>query len=268
MKDLKEKVKKIYEQRQLRLKKREGKLNQSLEGATPHTVLIATLKHRVYIERTLFVSAIVILSTFHGISLSETSKMAELIENKKIYLIPSYVDGPMTPRPNTLTDEQVFSFAEEYINNYTNINYDDIDVRKVYLERYMQPSLKARYKAEMVTRIPFWKKNRIDQVFSYGHIKDLKRTTEEITYKDSDGNDAKRHKTYYEVSVWGTVRKYVDGAITDPYEERVTMKFTTTSKKITNSWIFEVVDIERKTQKEIEEEKLVKKEIESVKKAM
>jgi hypothetical protein len=184
------------------------------------------------------------------------------LDKKEAYLVPSNLSNIMRVRANALSDDQIFEFAEDYINNFTNLNYEDADVRIRYLTRYMHPSLRATFKTQMLKRIPFWKSNHVDQVFSFGNIESLKRLKEPYSYKNENGEKVSKSKTFYLINVWGTVRKYVDGSLTETYQENIKMKFTTASIKNDRSWMFEVWDVDRKTLKEIEQEKIIRKEIE------
>lgn len=256
MNKLKEKIAKIYFLNQSK------ELEQAMQGAAPHTVVVATLKHRLFLERCFFAFIVLGIFSFLMVEIFQNRSLMKKLYLKESYLVPSNISNIMRVRANSLSDDQIFEFAEDYINNFTNLNYDDVDIRIRYLTRYMHPTLKARFKAEMSTRIPFWKANKIDQSFTFGHVESVKRVNETFSFKNEKGEKVEKTQTFFKVSIWGTLRKYVDGSLTDPYKERIFMKFTTTPIKQDTSWVFEVWEIERKTFEEIEQEKIAKKEME------
>jgi len=234
-------------------------LEETLRGASAYTVVTATLKYRLSIERKISAFVLLMVLSFLFIEISQNQSLIEKLNSKEAYLVPSNISNIMRVRANALSDDQIFEFAEDYIGNFTNLNYDDVEIRMRYLTRYMHPTLRSRFKTEMLTRIPFWKSNRIDQLFSFDNIKSLKRENERTSYEDESGKIIEKIRTFYKLEIWGTVKKYVDGRLTSTYREKIFMKFTTTSIKQDTSWMFEVWDIKRQTTKELEREKIVKK---------
>lgn len=215
--------------------------------APAHVVIMASLLHRMFIERMAFVLITAILLCVTGYAFYTNHKLAAQLENPDVILVPSNVTDILRIRANTVPDRVVYDFAESIVSDLANTNYEDVDERYQDLTRYMHPELKTRFQREAREHIELWQLRKIDQIFSYEKPANYSRTQEVI-------HGTK--KPVYTVEIWGSVRKYVEGRATQPYRERITLKFTTSAVTSDKPWVFELVDIKRETTQDIEDARL------------
>ena len=213
----------------------------------PHAMVVTSLLHRLYCERLAFLAIIFVMGATSIWQAVQNADLRDSLQHPDSYIVPSNITDIMRIRANTISDELVYAFSETIVQDLTNVNYDDAETRYRELARYMHPTLKARFTREMREHIDLWRLRKIDQIFSFEKAKAFSRKSEEI-----HGST----KTVYTVEVWGTMRKYVEGRATEPYRERVTLKFTTGQVTTDRPWVFELLDIKRQTQQQIDDERL------------
>jgi hypothetical protein len=118
----------------------------------------------------------------------------------------------------------------------------------------------------MRDHIKLWQSRHIDQKFTFKKPAKFDRRSERIAGASSASGAAREltsaegeEMVVFTVEIWGTVRKYVEGRPTDPYGEKMTLKFTTNSISQDRWWLFELVDIKRESVQEIQDQKLITK---------
>ena len=210
---------------------------------------IATLLHRSYVERMAFALLAAILLGGASYLAWQNSRLQKELENPDAFFVPTHITDILRLRANTISDSLVYEFAESFVRDLTNLNYEDASYRLKDLGRYMHPSLKVDFMRSMEPHLSLWRSKKIDQIFSFEKISSFDRRSETF-----DGKE----RVIFTVPVWGQVRKYVEGRELPPYRELVTLKLTTANVTSDRSWVFEVLEIKRQTSQEIEDEKLNK----------
>lgn len=239
-----------------------------LEGANllPHDSVVSTLLHRMFIERVSFgvIGALCLAAIV--VQKFENADLRKLLEKPYAFMVPSHIPDVIKIRANTIPDESVFTFAQEIATQLGNTSWEDVDERYNDLKKYMHPLLKEKFNRDMRDHIKLWQSRHIDQKFTFKKPGKFDRKSERIAGTSSasgavgeltsaEGEDM----VVFTVEIWGTVRKYVEGRPTDPYGEKMTLKFTTNSISQDRWWLFELVDIKRESAQEIQDQKLITK---------
>ncbi len=212
-----------------------------IEVMPPYNQYVASLKYRIRLFKISLAAVITLSLILLGIQIFEKSALLERLEQKDVYLVPGLIPNILRIRANTLSDSLVYEFADWFIDNLTNINFEEATVKINTLSGYMTPELKTRFLAEMKPKVELWTGRRVDQRFAFDPIKQFERTTEGRT-------------TRFTVETWGTVRKSMEGRDLPAYREKITLVFQTRPVSSEKTWIFEVASIERKTSQEIQDE--------------
>ena len=220
----------------------EGKLD-----LPPAIITTAFLLKRIRDQRIYFSAITAILIGFICYQAVDNGGLKEQLKNKDYFLVPTNIAEITRVRPNSLDDERIYEFAEWFIDEYGNITYDQSEAKLKTLTKYMHPAMRSRFMREFRTKMELYQARKIDEVFTFEKVDSYERKSEKID---------RMSKTVYIVSVWGIVRKYVEGRVTAPYRELITVKFQTTHITGEKSWLFEVVDVTRKTKKQLEDERL------------
>jgi hypothetical protein len=241
----------------------------------PHDSAIAWLLRQLHLERIAFSFALVVCIVFLVLAKVENADLRTLLEKPYAYIVPSHILDVIKLRANTVPDEAVFSFAEDIATRLGNTNWEDVEDQYNRLQKYMHPTLKARFAREMRDHIKLWQGRHIDQKFTfqrpakYDRKKEQLDTVHEAPKAAGSGaaspsnasTDLEKTQSeeaiVFTVEIWGTVKKYVDGRATDPYREKITLKFTTNNISADRWWLFELTDIQRESSQEIEDAKLV-----------
>lgn len=220
--------------------------------------LVATLQYRERIQRYGFSVVIVLLLLMTAFLIIDRNKAIERANSKEFFVIPATLPNVLKVRANILSDEQVYEFAEWFTGELTNVNYEDAPARYKTLQKYMHPSLKADFKRRMKSKIELWQARQIDQSYVFGNIDKFERSTKNLKSIDESGKELITQRTVFKTSVWGTVRKYVEGRPVTPYREKIALEFTTGPITGDKTWLFEVTDISRITWAQLEKEKQAK----------
>ena len=213
----------------------------------PSLIVTSFLLKRLRSQRIFFITISGILAGIICYQSFENAGLIEQIKNKSFFLVPTNIAEITRVRPNSLDDERIYEFAEWFIDEYGNITYDHSEAKLKTLTKYMHPSMRARFMREFRSKMDLYQARKIDEVFTFEKVESYDRKSEKIAHMN---------RTVYVVSVWGKVRKYVEGRVTVPYSELITVKFQTSHITGEKSWLFEVVDITRKTKKQLDDERI------------
>ncbi len=210
----------------------------------PHSMVVVTLLHRLCVERLAFTAVFVCLLAVAIWQGCVNHSLQQQLEHPDSYIVPSNITDIMRIRANSIADRLVYDFAETIVHDLANTNYEDVATRYRELSRWMHPQLKARFLREMRGNIELWRLRKIDQVFAFDKVEKFTRRTAKIY-----GGD----KSVYRVAIWGTTRKYVEGRAVEPYRECITLSFTTAAVTSDKAWVFQLLDIKRKTQQQLDD---------------
>ncbi len=248
--------------------KRNRDAERRLESAKllPHDSVVGTLLHRMFVERLSFGLVIGLCLTGIIVQKFENADLRKLLEKPYAFMVPSHIPDVIKIRANTIPDESVFTFAQEIATQLGNTNWEDVDQRYSDLKKYMHPALKEKFNRDMRDHIKLWQSRHIDQKFTFRKPEKFDRKSERVggtTGSPTVAGDLAKAEgeemVVFTVEIWGTVRKYVEGRPTDPYGEKMTLKFTTNSISQDRWWLFELVDIKRESAQEIQDQKLITK---------
>ena len=228
------------------------------EGLPPYPQFVASLQQRIKVQRIAMGSIIGLLIGALVYMHFEKEKALAQAAKKEFFLVPSTLPNVLRTRANILDDSQVYEFAEWFTNELANVNYDNAEARYKTLEKYMTPVLRSSFRRQSKPKLELWEARQIDQEYIFDNIDKFERKTKEITVLDEDGKPKKIERTVYVTSVWGTVRKYIEGRESKPYKERIKLEFITGPITGDKTWLFEVTDIARDTREELEKDKLLK----------
>lgn len=215
-----------------------------------HQLLVATLLYRSQLERLAFAGVLLILAGFAGFLGLQNRHLQHELDHPDAYFVPTHITDILKIRANAVSDTLVFEFAESFVRDLTNLNYQDAPSRLKDLARYMHPSLRADFQRSIRPHIKLWQTKKIDQIFSFEKISGFERKSESFQGKD---------RVIFTVPIWGEVRKYVDGRPVPSYRELITLKLATSHVTSDRSWVFEVLSLERQTAQEIEDQKFAGK---------
>ena len=213
----------------------------------PHSMVVITLLHRLCVERIAFVAVFFCLLAIAVWQGCQNHALHKQLEHPDSYIVPSNITDIMRIRANSIADRLVYDFAETIVHDLANTNYEDVDTRYLELHRWMHPQLKARFAREMRSHLKLWKMRKIDQVFAFDKAEKFSRRNEKIY-----GNT----RPVYRVAIWGIVRKYIEGRAVAPYRERITIVFTTAAVTSDKAWVFQLLDIKRESQQQIDDQRL------------
>lgn len=248
--------------------KRDSEVVERIEKVRllPHDSAIASLLHRMFVERIAFGMVLALCLGLIAVQKFENADLRALLDKPYAFMIPSHIPDVIKVRANTIPNESVFTFAQEMASQLGNTNYEDAEDRYGDLKKYMHPSLKEKFSREMREHLKLWQTRKIDQKYTFKKPTKFDRKKERIgtppsTQGNSTGTDLSNAEgeemVVFTVEIWGTVRKYIEGRPTDPYEERMTLKFTTNAISQDRWWLFELVDIKRESVREIHDQKLI-----------
>jgi hypothetical protein len=241
----------------------------------PHDSVIASLLHRMFVERASFALVVAICLGMITVQKCENADLRQLLQKPYAFMIPSHIPDVIKVRANTIPDESVFTFAQEMASQLGNTNWEDAEDRYNDLKKYMHPVLREKFSREMRDHLKLWQTRKIDQKFTFKKPTKFDRKKERVSAGSSAvnllpaeqmnqqsadlTNVEGEESMVFTVEIWGTVRKYIEGRPTDPYSERMTLKFTTNSISQDRWWLFELVDIKRESAQEIHDNKLISK---------
>lgn len=217
------------------------------KGVKPHGMVVATLLHRLFIERIAFTFGLCCVLFLAGWQMSQNISLSEQLEKRSIYLVPSVLTKLHRLDPTKIDSSTVYDYAEHIIQKLGNVNYEDADVRYHELAQHMHPELKARFKREMRPIVKYWKQMKVDQHFNFEKPTDFTRKLE--LHEGSK-------KSVFHVEVWGRTKKYIEGRITAPYREKISLAFVTKHFSADDTWAFRLIDIKRQTEQQIQDERI------------
>lgn len=218
----------------------------------PYNQYVEILRNKIMWLRVLLFLACLIGSGLVTHQALEKRALFDQLTKKEFLLVPGTIPNVIRVRANTVSDALIFEFADWFVDNLGNINYDEAPYKVKTLAAYMSPRLKSRFVTEMRSKTDLWRDRQVDQRFSFQPVKTYERKT-------TDG------MTSFTVQVWGTVRKSIEGRELPSYRERITVEFQTKAPTSEKIWFFEVTRIERKTAQEVDDEKVQKQLIEEKK---
>lgn len=213
----------------------------------PHGMIVASLLHRLFVERMAFALVLSVFTIFTGWQMLQNSRIREKLDKKSIFLIPSTVSDLTELDPTKLDNSTVYNYAEQIVHKLGNVSFEDADVRYKELTTHMHPELKARFTREMRPIIKYWKQMKVDQHFNF-------ESPTKFTRKLEMHEGSK--KSVFRVDVWGRTKKYIDGRATEPYRERISLAFVTKMFSADDRWAFRLIDLSRKTQQQIDDERI------------
>ncbi|RYZ90542.1 MAG: hypothetical protein EOP04_03640 [Proteobacteria bacterium] len=234
------------------IKWRRDRLAESIDRAggeaAPYNLVTGTLLHRMFLERMSFFVIAGLLISLLAVQKYENADMRKMLEKPMTILVPSHIPDIIRIRANSVDNEAVFSFSRDIVTQLGNTNWETGRAQYESLTKYMHPTLRTRFKRDLREAAELWESRHIDQIFAFKMPTKFDRKNETI-----DGTEY----SVFTIEFWGTTRKYVEGRPTDPFSERVILKFTTGRVSENNWWTFELLDIRRETRAEIEDNKII-----------
>jgi hypothetical protein len=220
---------------------------KSIESLPPYNQYVAYLRSRLKFQRISYIMFCLFLVAVIGRVEYDKYLLNQKLERREVFFVPTHIPNILKLRANTLSDSLVFEFSDWFITQLGNINFDMVEEKFGTLTKYMSPELRTRFLREMRPKADLWKMRRVDQTIFHEKVKRFERKTN-------------GRSTDFVVSTWTNIRKYVDGREQPPEREHITITFRTSPVDSEKSWLFEVVDLVRKTPQEIEDEKILNEE--------
>lgn len=166
---------------------------------------------------------------FHGV----LAKYA----NRELLVVPGAVDF-MRVRPNMLPDAAVYEFAEYIAGVVANFSYHNVEQRALRLGELSTPEYRERAAAELRQKLKSYQELRVSETF-YPN-----QPTQFELKKDGQGNP------YYVVNVEGRLDRYSNDSLLLQEDHIVTVTFRTTRIVPDKPWLYEVMNVVRRSREE------------------
>lgn len=163
--------------------------------------------------------------------------LAEALRAKDFLVVPGASDF-VEVRANLIPDRVVVAFAEYFASQIATVSERTIQGRHDALAHLMSPALEARLEQELSTKAAILREVKGAEVFDQLGTPEIRRVT-------------MHGRPMFEAKVRGRIERYALGRALEASVEVITLRFGTRQHLGPEEpWVFEVAEIERRTEAE------------------
>jgi hypothetical protein len=219
-----------------------------LEVLPPFLATAAIYNDRLRVFKGMLIAVCALSAVAIGFQELRYQSLVSKTVNKDFIIIPGAVDF-MRVRPGLVPDSTVFYFAEFVAEQMGTFNSANVEQRLEKIGQFMTPSFKEVVAMEVKQKLPLYKELSATEVFI------PEPATKYELKKDESGTPI------YVVDVKGHVERFSGSQKIQEGDEIATVTFRTTRIVPDRPWMFEIIDIKRRTVQQFKAEQVAKSKL-------